>query len=191
MSVLLLERQMVHYEVLGRGRPVLLLHGWVGSWRYWIPVMQAASISYRTYAIDQWGYGDSSKSAGHYSLAQQLGLIDTFLEQMGILDLAGKSIGQLSGGQQQRAFLARALAQEPHRHGVEEEGALSGEADGAVLCVELKQLLLIDVVDSHRGGPHRMDGQPNHLECMRHPPVAAGSRLRCPKGVRNHERKAR
>lgn len=33
---------------------------------------------------------------------------------MGIADLADLSIGQLSGGQQQRAFLARALAQEPH-----------------------------------------------------------------------------
>jgi pimeloyl-ACP methyl ester carboxylesterase len=88
MSVLLLDRQMVHYEVLGRGRPVLLLHGWVGSWRYWIPVMQAASISYRTYALDQWGYGDSSKPADHYTLARQIGLIDTFLEQMGILKLA-------------------------------------------------------------------------------------------------------
>ncbi len=36
------------------------------------------------------------------------------LQQMGIADLANHSIGQLSGGQQQRAFLARALAQEPH-----------------------------------------------------------------------------
>lgn len=36
------------------------------------------------------------------------------LVQMGIADLAGQSIGQLSGGQQQRAFLARAIAQEPH-----------------------------------------------------------------------------
>jgi len=36
------------------------------------------------------------------------------IEQMGIADLADLSIGQLSGGQQQRAFLARALAQEPH-----------------------------------------------------------------------------
>ncbi len=36
------------------------------------------------------------------------------LAQMGIADLAGRSIGQLSGGQQQRAFLARAIAQEPH-----------------------------------------------------------------------------
>jgi ABC-type Mn2+/Zn2+ transport system ATPase subunit len=36
------------------------------------------------------------------------------IEQMGISDLADLSIGRLSGGQQQRAFLARALAQEPH-----------------------------------------------------------------------------
>jgi len=36
------------------------------------------------------------------------------LDQMGITDLASRSIGDLSGGQQQRVFLARALAQEPH-----------------------------------------------------------------------------
>jgi ABC-type Mn2+/Zn2+ transport system ATPase subunit len=43
-----------------------------------------------------------------------LDVVDKSLEQMGIADLSTKSIGQLSGGQQQRAFLARALAQEPH-----------------------------------------------------------------------------
>jgi ABC-type Mn2+/Zn2+ transport system ATPase subunit len=36
------------------------------------------------------------------------------LAQMGIADLARRSIADLSGGQQQRVFLARALAQEPH-----------------------------------------------------------------------------
>jgi ABC-type Mn2+/Zn2+ transport system ATPase subunit len=36
------------------------------------------------------------------------------LQQLGISDLAGKSISELSGGQQQRVFLARAMAQEPH-----------------------------------------------------------------------------
>lgn len=41
-------------------------------------------------------------------------LVQKSLVQMGIADLAGQSIGQLSGGQQQRAFLARAIAQEPH-----------------------------------------------------------------------------
>jgi len=36
------------------------------------------------------------------------------IAQMGISDLAPRSISELSGGQQQRVFLARALAQEPH-----------------------------------------------------------------------------
>ena len=36
------------------------------------------------------------------------------LEQMGMADMANRSISDLSGGQQQRVFLARALAQEPH-----------------------------------------------------------------------------
>lgn len=36
------------------------------------------------------------------------------LDQMNVADLAKTPIGDLSGGQQQRAFLARALAQEPH-----------------------------------------------------------------------------
>lgn len=41
-------------------------------------------------------------------------MVSNSLEQMGITILADYPIGQLSGGQQQRAFLARALAQEPH-----------------------------------------------------------------------------
>ncbi len=41
-------------------------------------------------------------------------IVSRSIEQMGITDLTDLSIGQLSGGQQQRAFLARALAQEPH-----------------------------------------------------------------------------
>ncbi len=36
------------------------------------------------------------------------------LEDLGIAALAHRPIGELSGGQQQRAFLARAMAQEPH-----------------------------------------------------------------------------
>jgi ABC-type Mn2+/Zn2+ transport system ATPase subunit len=42
------------------------------------------------------------------------GLVAQSMEQMGVSDLAERSIGELSGGQQQRAFLARALAQQPH-----------------------------------------------------------------------------
>jgi len=98
MSVVLIDQQIVHYEVLGRGRPVIFLHGWVGSWRYWIPVMQAASINYRAYALDLWGFGDTAKSPAHYSLHSQAQLIDGFLEQMGIgrVALVGHGLGAVA-----------------------------------------------------------------------------------------------
>lgn len=88
MSVVILQDEIVHYEVLGRGKPLIFLHGWVGSWRYWIPTMQAASVSFRTYAIDLWGFGDSAKIPNYYTLEQQVGLLDKFLQEMGIGKIA-------------------------------------------------------------------------------------------------------
>ncbi len=95
MSVVMIDQQVVHYEVLGRGRPVIFLHGWVGSWRYWIPVMQAVSVNYRTYALDLWGFGDTAKTPDHYSLHSQVQMIDGFLDQMGIgrVALVGHGLG--------------------------------------------------------------------------------------------------
>ncbi len=63
MSAVLLDEKIVHYEVLGRGRPIIFLHGWVGSWRYWVPAMQIAAMSFRAYAIDLWGFGDTAHDA--------------------------------------------------------------------------------------------------------------------------------
>jgi manganese/iron transport system ATP-binding protein len=40
--------------------------------------------------------------------------VELAMAQLDIASLANRPIGELSGGQQQRAFLARALAQEPH-----------------------------------------------------------------------------
>lgn len=95
MSIVILQDEIVHYEVLGRGRPLIFLHGWVGSWRYWIPAMQSASISFRTYALDLWGFGDTAKIANYYSLEQQVNLLDQFLQEMGIgkIALIGHGLG--------------------------------------------------------------------------------------------------
>lgn len=41
-------------------------------------------------------------------------VVSEAMEKLGLIDLAGRQIGELSGGQQQRAFIARALAQEAH-----------------------------------------------------------------------------
>lgn len=88
MSAIILQNEIIHYEVLGRGKPLLFLHSWVGSWRYWIPTMQAASLSYRAYALDLWGFGDSAKKPEHYSLKHQSLLVEEFLDSLGVAKVA-------------------------------------------------------------------------------------------------------
>ncbi len=97
MSVIVLDSGIVHYEVLGRGKPLLFLHSWVGSWRYWIPSMQAMSINYRTYSLDLWGYGESSKN-NRYTLTEQADLVNQFMYSMGIMRvvLVGHGLGALA-----------------------------------------------------------------------------------------------
>lgn len=99
MSAILLEGQIVHYEVLGRGRPIIFLHGWIGSWRYWISSMQVASTSFRAYALDMWGFGDTAHESIRYGIDQQAELLRHFLDGMGIgkVALVGHGLGALVG----------------------------------------------------------------------------------------------
>src|SRR5512145_1266240 len=95
MSAITIENDLVHYEVLGRGRPVILVHGWLGSWRYWIPAMQQLSMKYRTYALDLWGFGESGKDPRRYDFEAQVALLEQFMEKMCITKaaLVGHSLG--------------------------------------------------------------------------------------------------
>jgi pimeloyl-ACP methyl ester carboxylesterase len=95
MSAILIDGGIVHYEVIGRGRPIIFVHGWVGSWRYWIPALQTTSTNFRAYALDLWGFGDSAHEEERYSLDKQVDLIDRFLNEMGIgrVALVGHGLG--------------------------------------------------------------------------------------------------
>ncbi len=99
MSAIILDGSIVHYEALGRGRPIVFLHGWVGSWRYWINAMQIASTSFRAYAIDLFGFGDTTRDPMRYPIDRQADLINRFLEEMGIgkVALVGHDLGALVG----------------------------------------------------------------------------------------------
>jgi pimeloyl-ACP methyl ester carboxylesterase len=99
MSAIILDSQIVHYEVLGRGRPIIFLHGWVGSWRYWISSMQVASTSFRAYGLDLWGFGESARDPKRYTIDQQTDLLSRFLDEMGIgkVALVGHGLGALVG----------------------------------------------------------------------------------------------
>ncbi len=96
MSAIIIEHDLVHYEAIGRGYPIVFIHGWVGSWRYWWPTMQAMAASqYRAYAFDLWGFGDSGKRRERYDFESYVDLLADFLEQLGLpsATLVGHSLG--------------------------------------------------------------------------------------------------
>jgi pimeloyl-ACP methyl ester carboxylesterase len=99
MGNILLDGQIVNYETLGRGRPVIFLHSWIGSWRYWFPAMQVISKSFRAYALDMWGFGGTASNPERYTIDQQANLLNHFLDDIGIGKVAiiGHGLGALVG----------------------------------------------------------------------------------------------
>jgi pimeloyl-ACP methyl ester carboxylesterase len=97
MSAIIIDEGLVHYEALGRGKPVLLLHGWLGSWRYWVPVMEELSVSYRSYALDLWGFGDTDRRTGRYDIESYVQLLDNFVENLGIVHMSLPIVGHALG----------------------------------------------------------------------------------------------
>lgn len=95
MSSLITDQGSVHYEVYGRGRPVILLHGWLESWGLWQETMDFLGDSYRTYAIDFWGFGESDKRRESFTVPDFVTLVNDFMEQLGIkhAPLVGHSMG--------------------------------------------------------------------------------------------------
>jgi pimeloyl-ACP methyl ester carboxylesterase len=89
----------LHAVVGGDGPPVLLIHGWLGSWYYWRLVMPALAQDFSVIAVDQRGIGLSNKPEEGYdtgTLANDLaGLMDALgHEQFAVV---GVDTGMLIG----------------------------------------------------------------------------------------------
>ncbi|MCZ7540383.1 MAG: alpha/beta hydrolase [Anaerolineae bacterium] len=106
MPSLITDPGIIHYETYGRGRPVLLLHGWLGSWELWRDTIEVLGREYRTYALDFFGFGDSGVPGTASSSAQRTRLdaftvptyvemVYQFMERLGIqrAPLIGHSMG--------------------------------------------------------------------------------------------------
>jgi pimeloyl-ACP methyl ester carboxylesterase len=105
-----LENRLVHYEVVGRrGQPIIFLHSWLGSWRYWLPTMDAISDRYRTYALDFWGFGDSDRHESAFSLSEYVTMLHDFMDNLGLgrVALVGHGLGGM--------VAVRAAAEHPER----------------------------------------------------------------------------
>lgn len=95
MSSIATDKGILHYEVIGRGKPVIFLHGWLGSWRLWEKTMLNLGGEFRTYALDFWGFGESDRKLNSYEVLDFVHLILQFMDQMGIekAPLIGHSMG--------------------------------------------------------------------------------------------------
>jgi pimeloyl-ACP methyl ester carboxylesterase len=95
VATLVTEQGIVHYEAYGRGRPVLLLHGWLGSWALWRRTIEILGQEFRTYALDFWGFGESSETGANFSVNNFVTLVDQFMDRLGIVKapLVGHSMG--------------------------------------------------------------------------------------------------
>ena len=95
MATLVTEQGIVHYEALGRGRPVLLLHGWINSWEVWRQSIETFGKDFRVYAIDFFGFGESAGHGGDFSVTNFVLLVREFMERMGIAraPIVGHSMG--------------------------------------------------------------------------------------------------
>ncbi len=111
MSAIVIEKLLVHYEVIGRGRPIIFLHSWLGSWRSWMPLMESVSDRYRTTAMDFWGFGDSAPQRDAISISRYVDQLNGFIESLGIVTphLVGHGLGGL--------VAVRAASEQPSRFG--------------------------------------------------------------------------
>ena len=100
----------MHYEVVGRrGQPIIFLHSWLGSWRYWLPTMDSISDRYRAYALDFWGFGDSDRHESQFSLAEYVKMLTDFMDNLGLSKVA--LVGHGLGGM----VAIKAAAERPDR----------------------------------------------------------------------------
>lgn len=101
MSSIVTEQGLLHYESIGRGQPIILLHGWINSWDVWRDSMIALAKTrvYRVYALDFWGFGDSSKGAKtsteSFQINSYVDMVSQFMDSLGIQEapVLGHSMG--------------------------------------------------------------------------------------------------
>ncbi|MFV9504364.1 MAG: alpha/beta fold hydrolase [Oscillochloridaceae bacterium umkhey_bin13] len=95
MSAIHLENRLAHYEFFGRGQPIIFLHSWLGSWRYWVPTMEVASERYKACALDFWGFGESDRKGSEFSVAGYVNMLTQFVDRLGMqtVNLVGHGLG--------------------------------------------------------------------------------------------------
>jgi pimeloyl-ACP methyl ester carboxylesterase len=119
----------LHWAELGRGRPLVLLHGLCDSHRTWLPVAGALAETRRVMMLDLPGHGLSSRPDASYALDWHAAIVGAWLEQLDLqgIDLVGHSFG---GGVAQWLLLSHGVRIQ--RLVLESAGGLGREVGAAL-----------------------------------------------------------
>lgn len=96
MPSIVTNQGVLHYEVVGSGPPVILIHGYTQSWNTWRSTIEAYAGQYRMYAPDLWGFGDSDKDRRNsFKVADFIELIPQLMDALGMgrVPVMGHSMG--------------------------------------------------------------------------------------------------
>lgn len=86
----------IHFEERGAGpQPAVFIHGNIGSWRWWQPVMERLPERFHSYALDSRGCGQTGRPETGHSIAQFADDVRSFVKALGLshLVLIGHSLG--------------------------------------------------------------------------------------------------
>jgi pimeloyl-ACP methyl ester carboxylesterase len=89
----------LHAVIGGEGPPLLLIHGWPGSWYYWRLVMPALAEDFEVIAVDQRGIGLSDKPEDGYDTGTLANDLAAMMNALGHerFAVAGVDTGMLIG----------------------------------------------------------------------------------------------
>ena len=85
----------MHHIRLGKGAPLLLLHGIGGSWRSWNPVLDGLSAKREVIALDLPGHGQTPPLPGENSFYALADAVEAWLRENNLtgVDCVGSSMG--------------------------------------------------------------------------------------------------
>ena len=86
----------IYYEKYGKGKPLLLLHGWTQTSAFWQPYIEQYTGEFEVYAIDLRGHGKSTPLSDDFSIRKAAEDIAGLIEQLKLKNV--HAIGFSYGG---------------------------------------------------------------------------------------------
>ena len=85
----------IYYKEQGLGRPILLVHGWLCSSRFWQKNVPELANAFRVVTLDFRGHGNSSKTLTGHTISQYARDVRQLIEHLGLQEtvLVGWSMG--------------------------------------------------------------------------------------------------